>query len=118
MDELHDDDRLAHTGAPENPGLSTFGEGCHQVYHLETSLEYLGAGALLLEGRRRLVNGPSLLGLDGSTAVDRFAQHVEEAPQRGLSHRDHYRRSGADGFHTPLEAVRRIHRQAAHPIAP
>jgi hypothetical protein len=42
--QLLDDDRLAHAGAPEHAGLATFGEGGDQVDDFDAGFEHFGFG--------------------------------------------------------------------------
>jgi hypothetical protein len=52
VDQLLDDDRLADTGATEDPDLATLLEGADQVDDLQAGLEDLDVGRLLVERRR------------------------------------------------------------------
>ncbi len=116
VDELHDNHGLAYSRTPENPCLSPFGEGCHQIYHLQSSFEDLGAGALLFEARWWLVNRPMLLRLNGPSAIDGLPQDVEQTPQRRLPHWHGYRRPSRDSFHATTQTIGGIHGQAAYPL--
>ena len=60
VDELHDDDRLAHAGAAEQADLAALQEGLDQVDDLHAGLEHLHLRGLLVEGGRRAVNGHCL----------------------------------------------------------
>ena len=51
------------------------------------------------------VDGPVVLGLDRAAAVDRLAQQVEHAAQRGLAHRHLDRRAGVEALHAADHAV-------------
>ena len=80
VDQLHDDDGLADTGAAEQTDLSALQVRLEQVDDLDARFEHLELGRLLLKRRCRTVNRPALLGLDGPIGKsDRLAEHVEHA---------------------------------------
>jgi hypothetical protein len=115
-DQLLDDHRLAHAGAAEHAHLAALGEGCDEVDHLQSGLEYLGGGGLLIEGRRRAVDRVRLAGIDRPLVVDRLAQHVENAPESRWAdgHADWPAR--VDDLRAPRQAVGSGHRNGAHPV--
>ena len=89
VDQFHDQDRLAHTGAAEEADLTALGIGRQQVHDLDAGDQHLGVGRLIDEFRSRPVNGRNLLRLDRSALVDRLADHVDD-PAQGLGpHRHH-----------------------------
>src|SRR5687768_14989276 len=47
VDELHDDDRLAHAGTTEGADFTTLGEGADEVDDLDARLENLCGGVLV-----------------------------------------------------------------------
>ena len=63
VDQLLDEHRLAHAGAAEQADLSAFGVGGQQVDDLDTGLEDVHHGALVLERGGLAVNRPLLAGL-------------------------------------------------------
>ncbi len=48
--------------------------------------------------------------------IDRLAQQIEDAPQRGLPHRDRDRRLAVDDLGPAGQAVCRVHGHRAHPV--
>ncbi len=58
-----------------------------------------------------------LFGVDGTELVDRFAQEVEDAPQRGLAHGHADRGAGIDAGHAADHAVGVAQGDAAHASA-
>jgi len=77
-DEFHDEDRLAHAGAAEQPDLAALGVGCQQVDDLQSGFQNLGGGFLFHEGRRVSVNGIMGVGLDWPPFVDGISYHVDD----------------------------------------
>ena len=119
VDQLHDDDGLADAGAAEEARLAALHVRREQVHDLDPGLEDLGLGLEVLEARREAVDRPPLDRLavvadDRALLVHRFAQHVEDAAQRGLPHRDGDRPPRVHHVHPALHAVGRAHRHGAH----
>ncbi len=79
--ELHDEHGLAHARAAEEPGLAAAHEGAQQVDHLDAGLEHAGIGDGLVQGRGIGEDRPQLAGDEGRRAVERLAEHVEQAPE-------------------------------------
>ena len=48
--------------------------------------------------------------------VDRFAEQVEDAPERRVAHGDHDRRARVDHLRAARETVGRVHRHRAHAV--
>ena len=87
VDQLLNDDGLAHAGAAEQADLAALQEGLDQVDDLDAGLEHLFRGRLLVERRRLAMNRHVLLGVDRAELVHRLAEHVEHAAQRLAAHR-------------------------------
>ena len=87
IDQLHDDDRLANSGAAEQADLAALQERLDQIDDLYARLEHLSSGGLLVEGGSQTVNRISFLVFDGAQLIDRFADDVHHAPQRAAAHR-------------------------------
>ena len=60
VDELLDDDGLAHAGAAEEADLAAAQVGLDEVDDLDAGLEHLELGRLLVEGGRGAVDGVAL----------------------------------------------------------
>src|SRR5829696_877145 len=93
-DELLDDHGLADAGTAEDPDLAALLERADQVDHLEAGLEDLDLGRLLVEGRRLAMDRKRLQAVDRFLAVDRPAEHVEDATQRHVPDRNRDRAAG------------------------
>jgi hypothetical protein len=115
-DELLDDDRLADAGAAEDADLAAALERRDEVDDLDAGREDLRLGLHLVERGRVAVDRQVGLRLHGALAVDRPAEHVEDAPERGLADRDADRRAGVRHVEPAREAVGRRHRDGANPI--
>ena len=113
-DQLLDDDGLAHAGATDHADLAPTGERRDEVDHLDAGLEDHPLGHLLAEARRGPVDGKPLRLPDGSAAVDRPAQHVEDAPQHRLTDRGRDRAAGVRHRLAAAQPVGGVHRHAAH----
>ena len=98
VDQLLDDDGLAHAGAAEQADLAAAQVGLDEVDDLDAGLEHLELGGLLLEGGRGAVDRVALLGLDRAQLVHRLADHVQHAAERGRAHRH---RDGAARCRSP-----------------
>jgi len=77
INELHDDDCLADTGAPEEADLPTFRVGFQQVHHLDPGLQHFGLRFLFVKRRSQPMNGVCFLGLDRPEVIHRLTQHVD-----------------------------------------
>ena len=117
VDQLLDDDGLADAGAAEQPDLAAAQVRLEQVDDLDPGLEHLQLGRLIFERRRRAVDRPALLRVDRPIReVDRLAEHVHDAPERGRADRHRDRRAGVDDLHAAAHAVGRLHRDGAHAV--
>ncbi len=117
VDQLLDQHRLADARAAEQPDLAALRVGREQVDHLDARLEHLGRRRQILHARRVLVD-LAALGVRGQllAEVDRFAQQVEDPPQRRLAHRHRDRAARVDHLDAAREPVGRVHRHRAHAI--
>lgn len=88
VDQLLDEHSLTDTGTTEETDLTTLGVGGEQVDDLDTSLEHLGAGVLVNEGRGVGVDGAALVSLDGATLVDGVTGDVEDTTESSVTDRD------------------------------
>ena len=114
VDQLHDDDGLAHARAAEQADLAAAQVGLEQVDDLDAGLEHLEARGLVFERRRRAVNGEVRLGVDRAHFVHRLADHVQHAAQRLRAHRHFHRLAQADGLHAAHQAFGGLQRDGAH----
>ncbi len=114
IDQFHDDDGLAHARAAEQADLAALQERLDQVDDLDAGLEHLLVRGLLVEQRRRPVNGHARLLADGSKLVHRLADHVDDAAQRLFAHGHANRAAEVDGLHAANHAVGSFHGHGAH----
>ena len=89
---------LPRPGPAEQTGLAAADERREQVDDLDAGLEHLGLGRQVGDRRRIAMDRPALLGVDRTATVDRLAQQVEHAAQRGLADRHRHRAAGVDHF--------------------
>ena len=117
VDELLDDDGLADARAAEQAGLAALDVGLEQVDDLDAGLEDLGGRLEVLVLGGLAVDRVVGLDLGHRLAVDRLAEHVPDAAERGRADRHHHRAAGVDGLHPALDAVGGRHRDGADDVA-
>src|SRR5207247_9473826 len=115
VDELEHVHRLADARTAEEADLAALREGADEVDHLDARLEQLRRRRELVELGRDLVNRATLVRLDRPDPVDWPAEHVHDAPEGALAHRDRDRLPGRLHLHAAAQAVRRAGRDATHP---
>ena len=114
VDQFHDQNGLADTGAPEQADLAAFRIGREQVDDLDPGDEDLRFRRLVGVGGRRLVDGAAVLGLDGAEFVDRLADDVDDATERLVADRHHDRSAGIGNRLAAGQALGDVHGDAAH----
>ena len=87
VDQFHDHDGLADTGATERADLATFDERTDEVDDLDAGFEDVGARFLLNEGGRRPVDRIFLVEFYRALLIDGDARDVEDSPKHALAHR-------------------------------
>jgi peptide chain release factor 1 len=117
VDQLLDEHRLAHAGAPEQADLAALDVRGDQVDALEPGLEDLDLGRKVLERRGVAVDRPAFgVGRERLAAVDRLTDHVPEAAEGRLPHGYGDRRAGVLHLDSARQAVRGVHRHGAHAV--
>ena len=96
VDEFHDDDGLANTGAAEQTDLAALQERLDQVDDLHAGLEHLHLGGLLVERRRLAMDRHTFVALHRAELVHRLADDVEHAAQGSTAHRNGDRAAKVD----------------------
>jgi peptide chain release factor 1 len=86
VDQLHHVDGLADAGAAEQADLAALGERAHQVDHLDAGFQQFLRGRQFVVGGSLAVDRGGQCLVDRAALVDRVAQHVHDAAQRGLAH--------------------------------
>ena len=116
VDQLHDEHGLADAGAAEEADLAALGVGREQIDDLDAGDEDLRLRRLIGEGRGRLMDGASGIGLDGAGLVHRLADDVDDAPERLVAdgHRD--RRARVDDLLAAHETFGAVHGDRAHRV--
>ena len=113
VDQFLNQNRLAHAGAAEEADLSAARIGRQQVDHLDAGDEDQRVGRLIGKGRRGLVDRPPFSVGHGALFVDRLANHVDDAAQCAVAHRNRDRGAGVAHRGTAHQALGRVHRDAA-----
>ena len=114
VDQLHDDDGLAHARAAEQSDLAALQERLDQVDDLHPGLEHFHRRRLLVEARRLAMNGITLGGIDRAKLVHGIADDVEHAAQRLAADGNGDRAAEVQRFHAAHHALGRLHGDAAH----
>ena len=116
VDELHDDDRLAHAGATEGTDLSSLDEGADEIDDLDARLENVGLGILFEECRGLPVDGAGFLISARPEVVDRIARYVEDPAEDLLPYG--YGNGGAriDDFSPPYQSLGGRHGHGPYPV--
>ena len=116
VDELHDQNRLAHTGTTKQANLSPLGVRLNEVDHFDAREQHVGRRAQVLELGRCLVNGTAFT--EGTTlnAVDGLTHHIEQAALDAFAggHRDAC--SGGLDCHAAAQTFRRLHGDGANGV--
>ena len=115
-DQLHDEHGLADAGAAEESDLAAFGERREQVDGLQSCFELFRRGHLFLKRRRLPVNRQHVRVIHGAFAVDRVAEQIEHAAQRGRADGHGDRPASIDGFHAAHQTLRGRHGDRAHDV--
>ena len=117
VDELLDENRLAHAGATEESGFAAADVGLEQVNGLDARLEDLGLGGQLVKGGRGMVDGIPILHLGHVLAIDGLAHDVPDAAEGVLAHGHLHRSARVHDLDAALQAVRGAHGHATNDIA-
>ena len=112
-DQLLDEHRLADAGAAEESDLAAARVRRHQIDDFDARFEDARRRILILELGSRPVNRPHRGGFHRFVAVDRLAEHVENASQRAFAYRNQIGPPTAVTARAAHETVGRTHRQAA-----
>jgi len=116
--EFLDEHGLADARAAEEADLAALRVWSYQVYYLDARLEHARHRTLVLESRRRAMDGHALGGRHLALPVYRIAGDVEHAPEGFLSDRYRQRPAGIDCVDAPRKPVRRRKGDAPDEIVP
>ena len=113
VDELHDEDRLAHARAAKQADFRAFGVRGEQVDDLYARFKEFRLRVDLCDGRRLPVDAPALR-CDRPLPVDGPPEHIDRAAEHGLAHRHGDAAARCGHSFTREEAVRWVKGDAAH----
>src|SRR5205807_6954583 len=117
VNELLDDDRLSDASTAEEADLAAAQVRLEEVDDLDTGLDHVELGRLVLERRRLAVNRPPLFALNRAVRkIHRLAEDVEHAAERRRTDRHRDALAGIDNLHAALHAVGRLHGDGPHPV--
>src|SRR5205823_1603630 len=103
IDQLENDDGLAHAGAAERADFSAFSERADQIDDLDSGLENRRAGVLVGEFRRLAVDRVALREGDRAAVIDRIAGDIKDSAESPLAYRDRDRPAGVIDRHSTLQ---------------
>ena len=116
VDQLHQNNRLAHAGAAEQADLAAASIGSEQIDDFDAGFERLNFGFLIDEFRRRAMNRIALLGVDRAHFVDRLTNDVEHASQRFFTHGHGNAGASVHDVHAPHQPFSSVHGNAAYGV--
>ena len=114
VNELHDDDRLADSGAAKQSDFPALQERLNKVNDLHAGLKHFRGCRLVLKQRRGAVNGMPLLGRDWTQIVHGFANHIHHASQCPTAHGSRDRPTLINRLHATDHTVCGFHGDATH----
>ena len=117
VDELLDDDGLAHARAAEQPRLAAAHVRAEKVDDLDPRLEDLRLGLQLAKGTPGRWMGMRASARHRSLAVHGLSQQVEHPAEHLLADRHGDGGAGVDDGAAAGDAVRGVQRHRAHPVA-
>src|SRR5579875_1591868 len=104
VDQLHDGDGLAHTGAAKQSDLAAARVGADQVDDLDAGFENLDLDCLLIESGGVAMDGHTGA-LDRAVFIDGFAGDVHQASEGAGPNRDRNRTPGISRHHPAHESI-------------
>jgi len=118
IDQLHDDDSLAHAGTAERADLAAFEERADQVNDLDAGGKDLRRGRLVHQRGSRAMDGIIFIGGDGALLVHNLAGNIKDASHHTFA--DWHRNwcAGIRDLETAFKALSAGHGDRAHPIIP
>src|SRR5262249_4798645 len=116
IDQLHDDNGLAYSGAAECSHLATLEEGTNQVNHLDASGKNLGRGRLLYQRRRWTMDRIVLVGFDGATVIHRISCDVEHPAHNTFANGNRDGCATVVDLKSAFQALSPRHGDGPHPL--
>lgn len=102
------------TPAAEQADLAALRVRSKKIDDLDAGDENFSFGRLVGVGRRLLVDGAQAFRLDRTGFVDRLADHVHDAAERAVAHRNRDRLAGVGHFLAADQTFGHVHRDRAH----
>src|SRR6266852_160140 len=105
---------FADAGAAEEADFAALQKWLDEVDDFDSGLKHFEGGGLIVQQRRGTVNG--IVGVAGERTelVDRLAENVHHAAERGAADGDGDAVAGIHGFHTADQAFGGLHGDRAH----
>ena len=106
VDQLHDDNRLAHAGATERAHFAALRERADQIDYFNSGLENFNFGVLLDQLGRRTMNRIAFGEFYRASVVHRIPGDVKDATEDALTDRDCDWPAGVVHAHPTLQTFR------------
>ena len=113
VDQFLNQHGLADAGAAEQADLAALGVRRQQVDDLDAGDENFRFRRLVGIGRRFLMDGAQVFGVDRAGFVDRLADHVHDAAERAGADRNADRLAGVGDFLAADQTLGGVHRDGA-----
>ncbi len=109
VDQLHDQNGLADTGAAEQADLTATGIRSEQVNNLDAGFKCLNSRGLFHETRRGTMNFPFHIGTNRTGFVNRLTDHVQDAAEGLGTNRHNDLLAGIEHLLTADQTVGTVH---------
>src|SRR5258708_18916094 len=116
IDQFHDNDRFADTGAPEGADLAAFEKRADQVNYLDAGSKDLRRGRLIHQRGGRAVDGIILVGNYGALFIHGLAGDIKDASHDSLADGHGDRGAGVRALEAALETLGAGHGNGPAPV--
>ena len=116
VDQLLHGDGLADAGTTKQSDLAALGIGAEQIDDLDAGDQHFRRARLFREGGGLAMDGGGVFLADGTSFVDRLADHIHDAAQGGRTDGHADGGTGVDHFLAAHQAFGGVHGDGAHRI--
>ena len=113
VNQFHDENGLADARAAEQADFAALEIRLDQVDDLDAGFKHFESGGLIFQRRRRTMNRIVLVADDRTQLIDRLAQHVHHAAERGRPTGTCDAFAGVEGLHAANHSFGGLHRDGA-----
>ena len=116
VDEFHDENGLAHSGASEEADLAALDVRLEQVDDLDAGVEHLLGSGQVLELGRLAVNRQFICAVQRAQAVNALSNDIQQTALDLVAYGHGDRASDRCHRQMPLESVGRLHRYCTYGV--